>query len=100
MSKKRDFVVRISEKNYTKIKDMMSAVEKDSGKKPTLNEITEKMLGAMDALVNGEVFYLVGADVFEDLADARGEAIMQAVKDKRPPVWPKILVGVGDDQGA
>ena len=96
MRGKKDFVVRISAKNYGRIKELIEHSEE----KLTLNQITEKMLDAMDVITGGQIVYVVGHRLFDDLAEARGEAIVQAVKDKVPPVWPRLFVSIGDDKGA
>lgn len=43
-------------------------------------------------------FYVSEGRLFTELLDARGEAIMQAVKAKRQPVPVSIAVIVGEDQ--
>lgn len=98
-NQRKDSVIRISEKNYLRVKELMDAVFHAEGKKPTLNEITEKMLDALDQVSNGEVVYLAGDKFFDDLADARGEAIMEAVKNGEVPSWPKIAIVVRSDSG-
>jgi hypothetical protein len=97
---KKDAVLRMSQENHARIKEMISAVEAETGVRPTLNQIASKMIEALDRVSSGNMLYLVGGKVFEDLAEARGEAIMQAVKNKTPPAWPEVLVRIGNDGGA
>lgn len=94
MSKAKDAVIRISAENHKRLKELMAAGD---GKKSTLNELMEKLLDSMDTVQSGEMVYIVGASAFDDLAEARGEAIVQAVKMKDIPLFPKIAVILGED---
>lgn len=97
--KKKDAVVRVSADNYARIKEMIDAVHGDEGARPTLNEIVTKLLDTMDKFADATIVYGANSKLFYDLAEARGEAILSAVKDNRPPEWPHILLWVGNDNG-
>ena len=99
MKRKKDVVVRVSDTNYKRIKELMDAVEGAEQKRPTLNETMNKLLDTMDKIAGAETVYVVGGKAFFDLADARGEAIIQAVKDGRPPEWPMTCLWVSNDKG-
>ena len=92
-------MIRISRENHTRLKDLMADLIDEENKKPTLNEMMEKLLDSMDRVRNGELVYVVDNMVFTDIAIARGESIQRAVAMKDVPVWPKVAVIIGEDHG-
>lgn len=100
MAQRKDVVMRISDANHKRLKQLMTAVVESGKKKPAINQLLEEMLDSMETLTNGEVLYLVEDKIFNDLTEARGECILNAVKKKEIPEWPKIVVVIGHDGGA
>lgn len=105
MAQREDSIVRISKANYKKLQALMLDLKEESwdgkiaGRKPTLNQMMEKLLDSMDTVKSGEIYYLVAGKAFADVSVARGEAIMEAVKSKSIPMWPSVAVVIGEDSG-
>jgi predicted DNA-binding protein len=97
---REDVVIRISKENYERLNSFKEPVEGSNGKKRTesLNECLERVLEGLEALKSGQTLYLYGGVVYGDLAEARGEAVMDAARYKQPVEWPSIAVVVGEDQ--
>lgn len=95
----KDVVIRISKDNHKRLKKLMNASTNDKGKHPTTNELMEKLLDTMETIENGKMLFIVDDMVFDKVSVARGEAIKRAVKIKEVPVWPKVAVVVGEDNG-
>ena len=101
MSKEnKDVVIRISRENHKRLKELMKSTVDSDGKEPTTNQLMEKLLDSMDNVRNGRMVYIVDNIVFEDVALARGEAIVRAVKMQDIPQWPEIAIVVGEDHGS
>lgn len=64
--------------------------------KTTFNEFLVDCLNAYEMVKDSEVFY--ATDLFTDLAEARGAAIVKAVRAKEAPKAPKKVVIVGEDK--
>lgn len=93
-------VVRISEANYAEFKRIKDQVAKRLKlSKLTHDAIFSETLKLMNALVAGDELYIVDKLAFSDLAEARGEAIRQAVRAKQPPSWPVVCLKLGSDDG-
>lgn len=88
---KDDRVVRIRRNLHARLTDLAEA----AGNKCTLNEVLERVLDTAEQVITGKVKY--ATKLFDDLADARGEAIIHAVKTKSIPEMPQIVVVVGED---
>lgn len=99
LKNKDDAVLRVSRSNFNRLKDLMTVMALDRGEKVTLNILMEELLDSMESISGSEPRYLVGGQVFTDVAEARGEAILTAVREKAIPQWPKIAVIVGEDSG-
>lgn len=94
----KDVVIRISKSNHKRLKELMESNAID-GKTPTTNQLMEKLLDSMENVSEGKMIYLVDNLVFEDLASARGEAIVRAVSKQETPTWPSVAVVLGEDHG-
>lgn len=93
-------VMRISGENYaafTQLKERFA--RKHKLKKATYDEFMVELLKVARMLLDGTELYVVENRVFEDIAEARGEAILSAVRKGEPPVMPLICIVVGRDQG-
>ncbi len=89
---KKDKVVRISDENYAQIR----ALGENFEKKPSLNQLLALLLQTASTAIEGNRMYAV--KLYTDLADARGEAIMQSVRTKQPPEMPYIVAVLGRDE--
>lgn len=65
----------------------------------TYNELVDSLLDTLEVLEQQDPLFIVGKQVYTDVADARGVAIMQAVKEKREPQMPEIAYVLGRDDG-
>ena len=92
MSDKKDVVIRISRQNHKRLKGFVNDGE-------TTNQIMKKMLDAMELVANGKMIFISNNKIFTDIAEARGESIMSAVKDKAIPIWPEIALVFDEDKG-
>lgn len=98
MSKKKDVVIRISEENHIRLKRLMETRTNSKGKKPTTNQLLDSMLLSLENVENGKMVYLVDDKCFYEVSDARGEAIVRSVKNKKPVTMPMVAVIVGKDE--
>ena len=104
MAQREDKVLRISAANDKRMKKLMESLkseswgEKQAGKKPTLNQMMERLLDTAEIVQRAPVFFRVADKVFEDVSVARGEAITQSVLRKELPEMPAILVEIGVDE--
>lgn len=63
--------------------------------KADFNKFIELLLDVYEGLQTAEVFY--ATKLYKDPSEARGEAILQAVKSKTPVEFPKMVVVMGED---
>jgi hypothetical protein len=87
----KDHVTRINHENHERIQALRAKHAQ------TLNEILSKLLDAAEKLDDSKVMY--APLLYDDVAEARGEAILWAVKHKQVPTLPKVVVIVGEDNG-
>lgn len=93
-------VMRISGENFAEFTRIKAAYAKKLKlKRATYDAIFSEALAVMSALISGDEIYVVSEKAFSDLAEARGEAIRQAVREKAPPAWPTVCVRIGNDNG-
>lgn len=96
--KSKGVVIRISRANHNRIKNLLE-FDSEKNRRLTINEMLEKLLDITERVGEGHMLYVVGTKAYMDLAEARGEAIMDAVKEKQIPTFPKVAVIIGEDQG-
>lgn len=87
--KSDDKVIRVHKTTYAMIRELKGSL--------TYDEFINSAVAFSDAAATSEQFYVVGDKAFRDLLDARGEALLQAVQQKRQPIMPTICVAVGRD---
>ncbi len=93
-------VMRVSGENFERFTALKEAyAKKNRLKRVTYDSFMHEFLLAAQALLAGSECYLVGNKVYDDLAEARGQAIMSAVEAKQPPVPPVVCVKLGEDNG-
>lgn len=85
--------IRISDENHARIK----AIGDLTGRKLSINEILSLVLEPAEKAYGAEPIYAV--KLYTDLAEARGEAIMDARRRGEIPQMPFIVVVVGADNG-
>ncbi len=90
-NKSSDRVVRINVDLHARLKALTAGMEK----KHTLNDTLELLLTTAEPVIFGEMKYAVR--LFDDVADARGEAIVQAIKRKEIPEPPFTVIVLGRD---
>lgn len=99
MAQRKDAVIRISAENHDRLREIMVNLRATQGKKLTKNQLVEMMLDSLHQIQNSEMIYIVGDKVYREISDARGQAIMDAVKSKEVPSWPEIAIIIGSDDG-
>ena len=93
-------VMRVSGDNFAEFTRIKQAYAKKLKlPRATYDDIFEQALAVMRALIAGDELYIVSEKAFTDLAEARGEAIRQAVRAKQAPSWPAVCVRIGSDDG-
>lgn len=98
MAAREDVVVRFSRENHKRMKELKKNVLNEKGKELSVNDLVGEMLSALETIKNGRMVYLVGKEVFDDVAEARGKAIMLATKNKEFVQMPDVAVIVGVDK--
>jgi hypothetical protein len=66
--------------------------------KGDFNKFLEMLLDNYESIQSAEIFY--ATTLHRDPSEARGEAIQQSVKLKKPVEWPKMVIVVGSDEQA
>lgn len=84
-------IMRVNAKTYDLVKELKG--------ERTYSDFITQTVAAFQQLGEAEEFYRVGDRVYTDLAEARGEALMEAVKAGQAPELPEILIAVGQDAG-
>lgn len=69
---------------------------KSKSVKGDFNKFLVLLLDTYENLQNAKPFYAI--DLYEDISEARGEAIARSVRIEKPVEWPKIVVVMGEDQ--
>lgn len=64
--------------------------------KADFNQFLEMILDFYESMLKAPKLY--APKTFENLEDARGEAIRESVRTKQPVQWPKVVIEVGDDE--
>jgi hypothetical protein len=97
---REDVVIRISKENYERLNRFKEPVAGSGGKERTesLNECLERLIASLEALKSSKLIAIYDGVVYDDLAKARGEAVMDAARFKQPVQWPSIAFVVGEDQ--
>lgn len=88
---KHSRIMRVETGVYNRIKDLKE--------KSTFSDYLTMMLDLTEAYLNNPEYYLVEDRTYTDLAEARGQSLLKAVKANKPPELPKILLLVGEDTG-
>lgn len=90
--KKVTNVVRISTQAYDRIKLMRG--------KETLINFIDNAVDTLELLTSHNPIYIVGAETYTDIKEARGKAIMEAAKARKAELeLPYIAVILGQDTG-
>lgn len=86
-----DHVIRVKSDTYVLINKLRGNMTFDAF---ILNAVT-----CTEAMATKEQIYIVGERAFKDLLDARGQAIVNAVRTNSTPVFPTICIPMGQDNG-
>lgn len=90
-----DLIERVNahckKRNLKSYKGVKKIVDKE-----TFNSFLEKCIDAFEMVKESRVYYAV--DIYEDIAEARGQAITKAVKNKTVVEMPVKIVVVGKDE--
>lgn len=93
-------VMRISGENYTQfIRLKSNFAQKQKTKQVTFDQFFTQLMQVAEALLTGTEIYLVSGKAYSDLAEARGQAIIEAVRLQVPPVMPTVCIALGTDKG-
>lgn len=68
-------------------------------RKTTYNDLITSLLNLLEEMEEQEPLYAVGDKLYNNLAEARGEAILVSVKKKKSPEFPIVLYAIGKDEG-
>lgn len=90
----KDTIARIDKHLETRPKKVKSGVRKFV--KGDFNEFLILMLDTYEHLLNAKAYYVTS--LYEDVSEARGEALMIAKKSKQPIKWPKSVIVLGEDE--
>jgi len=102
--KRKTHVIRVGDQSYKKIQALQGRIAKKKSSKrreKTMDKVMDTLFSSHEFIVKGMKVFLVDEEYIwgHDLADARGLAIQNAVKEKRMPHPPGILIYLGDDDG-
>ncbi len=66
--------------------------------KGDFNKFIEHLLDTYEELQKAPAYYLYGGVIYEDASEARGKAIIDSVKNKKPAIPPTIMIAIGEDE--
>ncbi len=93
-------VIRIGLENYLSFMELKDVYAiRHNMQHATYDQFLSELLQIARALQAGHELYAVDTQLYADIADARGAAILNAVAAKHAPVMPDILVKLGKDDG-
>lgn len=93
-------VMRVSEQTYQQLNALRIPFAKHHKlKRCTYDQILAQALVVAESLLYAREVYAVGDRILPDLAEARGEAIREAVRSQSAPQWPDVLIALGKDNG-
>lgn len=84
-----DYVVRIRRETRERIRQLAHDKEQ-------LDQTLNRLLDAAEKLSESEIVYTT--EIFADVADARGAAILKAVRNKDVPEMPYAIVIISKDE--
>lgn len=97
-AKKESRVVRISAANYVAFTKLKSDYARRKGvKKVTYDAFLENIFSVVEMVVKGKEIYSYGNRLYADIAEARGDALTEAIRNKAVPMMPLVLLVVGED---
>ena len=67
------------------------------GIKGDFNLFLKLLIDTYEELKNAKPHYLYDWVLYEDAGEARGKAIMDSVRHKKPAVAPTIMIEIGED---
>ena len=83
-------VIRINNETYQRLK----SIKKEH---MSFNDIINASLDVSMNALDSKPLFLVGEKLYNDILDARGEAISIAAQTKSKMIKPKILIEIGED---
>ena len=93
-------VMRVSGVNYENLKLLKEEFAiKHNKSKVTFDAFIAELIEIARMLLDGQEVYATKDRLFTDLAEARGQAIMDAVKLSQIPIMPRVLLLLGEDDG-
>lgn len=93
-------VLRVGNETFERLGRLkLRYADKNGMRKITYDKMLIEALNVATALLEGREFYAVGSMLFEDIAEARGEAVRVAVKQKQRVQMPRVLIELGKDPG-
>lgn len=95
MSEKKDN--RIASQVMRIPKDLYVRIQEIKGKQ-TYAETLGAVLDFYHEALSQEPLYAVGKHLYKDIAEARGAAIMEAIRAKEVPIAPKVVMLIGQDE--
>jgi len=89
-------MMKVAERHLEQLKEI-----RDVEGKASLAEVIDFLLTTHTFVKNSKKSFIVDDRLLEDstLNVARGAAILNAVKEGRPPTLPKIMLYLGEDDG-
>ena len=90
-----DLIERVNAHIKAKSVVVQGSKGKPVTKKDTISEFLMKCVDAFEMFKDADVYYCT--ELYKDLAEARGQAIIKAVKNKEAPKMPHKVVIVGKD---
>lgn len=91
MKKIKGHVIRISHDSFVKLKALKG--------RSSHTRAIEALIETGEMVSGSKPLYRAGDRVFDDVAEARGYALRLAVREKRQPTLPDVLVRIGQDAG-
>lgn len=90
----KDTLDRIDKHLNKRMRPVKAGVRKEV--KGDFNEFLILLMDTYEELLKAKAHYAV--KLYEDVSEARGEAILISKKSKEPVIWPKAVIVLGDDE--
>lgn len=90
--------VRFSLKNYDKFVALKTEFARRTKKKKiTFDGFIAELFGVAELLITGKEVYCYKGRIYADIAEARGDALTDAIRSQTVPVMPTIMLVMGED---
>lgn len=91
--------MRVREETFTKLAALKKAFIAHHGRKVTFTDMLEECCRVGLLLLSGHEVYFAAGQLFKEIAEARGAAVLHSVRNRTVAEPPLVLIELGEDKG-